>query len=160
MGFKKRFRGSYVLKVDDRGRIKIPSRYQSILENQYGREVYLTSVNGDYVLLYPLQEWELIEQKIEEIKIRSQVLEDFIRLTSFWGNESEVDARGRILIPPVLREKGDLNDNLLISGNLSHMEIWNKEKFETKYTSKSFTERDLDEVSRILNEVSTLSRDE
>ena len=109
---KKRFRGSYAIKIDDRGRIKIPARYLSILENQYGRDVYLTSLNGDQVLFYPLSVWEVIEQGLEKIKIRTKTLEDFIRLTSFWGTETEIDPRGRLLIPQDLREKSGLDDDI------------------------------------------------
>lgn len=159
-GIMKRFRGSYVVKIDDRGRIKIPSKYLSSFESQYGNEVYLTSVNGDQALFYPLKVWEIIEQGIEKIKVRNQVLEDFIRLTSFWGSETEIDPKGRILIPPDLREKSKLEDSVLILGQIDYMVIWNRERFISKYVSKEFTERKLNEVSRLLNEFSSLSGDE
>jgi MraZ protein len=159
-GINKRFRGSYVLKIDDRGRVKIPSRYLSILEGQYGREVYLTSINGDQVLFYPLKVWEKIEQGIEKIKLRNQVVEDFIRLTSFWGSETEIDPRGRILIPPDLRDKSKLLDNVLVLGQIDHMVIWNREVFVSRYASKTFSDKKLNEVSRLLNEFSPLSSDE
>jgi DNA-binding transcriptional regulator/RsmH inhibitor MraZ len=50
-GMKERFRGSYIAKIDDRGRVKIPAKYLSALELDFGKEVYLTSVNGDHVLI-------------------------------------------------------------------------------------------------------------
>ena len=71
MGKVRRFRGSYELKLDDRGRIKIPSKYLSVLEEQYGKELYITSINGDRVFLYPLEVWEAIEQSIETKKVRA-----------------------------------------------------------------------------------------
>ena len=60
---KERFRGSYIAKIDDRGRVKIPAKYLSALETDFGKEVYLTSVNGDHVLFYPMTVWQEIEKK-------------------------------------------------------------------------------------------------
>ncbi len=157
---KKRFRGSFILKIDDRSRIKIPSQYKNILENQYGKEVYLTSVNNDHILFYPLKTWETIEQKIEKNKFRSRKIEDFIRLTSYWGTETEIDPRGRILIPSKLREKINLQENVLIIGQIDYLAIWNCEEYESKYASKSFSDRELDEISRILNDEPALSGNE
>lgn len=159
-GIKKRFRGSFILKIDDRNRIKIPSKYRNILEDQYGKEVYLTSVNSDHILFYPLKTWENIEQNIESNKFRSRKIEDFVRLTSYWGTETEIDQRGRILIPSQLRDKVNLKGNVLIIGQIDYLAIWNSEEYESKYASKSFTDRELDEISRILNGESSLSGNE
>ena len=158
----KRFRGSYVLKVDDRGRIKVPSQYLSILTEQYGQELYVTSVNGDRVYLYPLKIWEGIEQSIEKMKVRSPEVQEYISRTSFWGNESEVDGRGRILIPPELRKKSQLNGNtnLRIFGEINYMVVWNEELFKEKSLSGEFSDEKMQIVSRLIHESSTLSGDE
>lgn len=148
----KRFRGSYELKMDDRGRIKVPAKYLSVLEEQYGKELYITSVNGDRVLLYPLTVWEAIEQSIETMKVRTPEIENYVSRTSFWGNEGEVDGRGRVLIPPELRTAGKLNDNLRIIGKIDHMVIWNEEMFRSKALSGEFSDEKLHQVSLMLND--------
>lgn len=157
-GTMKRFRGSFVLKVDDRGRIKVPSQYLSILDEQYGKELYITSLNGDRAFLYPLKIWEDIEQSIEKIKLRSPEIEEYISRTSFWGNESEVDGRGRILIPPDLRKESRLNgnSNLRIFGKIDHMVVWNEELFKEKSLGGEFSDEKMQTVSRLINEASTL----
>jgi len=156
----RRFRGSYTLKIDDRGRIIVPSRYRTILEEQFGREVYLTSVSNDHILFYPLHTWEIIEQKIGKIQLRTRRVEDFVRVTGYWGTESELDPKGRILIPPDLREKIKLKGSVLIIGQIDHMVIWNSEEFEEKYASKNFSDSEMDEISRLLNNESPLSSNE
>ena len=156
----RRFRGSYILKVDDRGRIKIPSKYHSALTEQYGSQLYITSINGDRVFLYPLSVWEAIEQTIEKMKVRSPQIENYISRTSYWGNETEVDVRGRVLIPPELRTSSKLNEELRIFGKIDHMILWNEEMFKTKSLSGEFTDKELYEVSRAINEFSTLSGNE
>ncbi|MGD2092550.1 MAG: hypothetical protein PVH61_40665 [Candidatus Aminicenantes bacterium] len=151
-GIKKRFRGSFVLRVDDRGRVKIPSQYLSILTEQYGKDLYITSLNGDNVLIYPLKIWEGIEQSIEKIKIRAPEIQEYISRTSYWGNESEVDSRGRVLIPPELRKSSQLDSNLRIFGEIDHMVVWNEELFKQKSLSGKFTDEKLQIVSRLIHE--------
>jgi MraZ protein len=148
----KRFRGSFVLKVDDRGRIKVPSQYLSILAEQYGQDLYITSLNGDRVIVYPLKVWEGIEQSIEKIRVRSPEIEEYISRTSFWGNESEVDSRGRILIPPELRKSSQLDSDVRIFGEIDHLVVWNEELFRKKSLSGVFSDEKLQIVSRLIHE--------
>jgi len=142
-----------VLRLDDRGRLKIPARYLSILEEQYGREIYITSLNGDHVLLYPLPVWEKIEQSIEKMKVRAPEVEEYVSRTSFWGNESEVDARGRVLIPPELRKESRLDDDVCVVGNIDYMVLWNEAMFREKSMSGQFNDGKLQKVSELLRAV-------
>lgn len=154
----KRFRGSYELKVDDKGRIKVPSKYLSVLEETYGNDLYITSINGDRVFIYPLKVWEVIEQSIEAMKVRSPEIEDYISRTSFWGNEGEVDNRGRVLIPPELRSSSKLDGNVRVIGKIDHMVLWNEDMFRAKALDGEFSDDKLHEVSRLLNDF-TASRE-
>lgn len=142
-----------MLRLDDRGRLKIPARYLSILEEQYGREIYITSLNGDHVLLYPLPVWEKIEQSIEKMKVRAPEVEEYVSRTSFWGNESEVDARGRVLIPPELRKESRLDDDVCVVGNIDYMVLWNEAMFREKSMSGQFNDGKLQKVSELLRAV-------
>lgn len=146
-----------MLKVDDRGRVKIPAQYLSTMKEQYGNELYITSLNGDRVYLYPLSVWEGIEQSIERIKVRTPELEEYISRTSYWGNEAEVDGRGRVLIPPDLRAQSKLNgENLRIFGKIDHMLIWNEAIFKEKTFGGEFSDEKMHNVSRLINELSAL----
>ena len=98
-GMNERFRGSYIATIDDRGRVKIPAKYLSALEQGMGREAYLTSVNGDHILFYPMKVWQEIERKIAAIPMRDPEMEEFVSRISYWGTETEIDPKGRILIP-------------------------------------------------------------
>lgn len=150
-----------MLKVDDRGRVKIPAQYLSTMKEQYGNQLYITSLNGDRVYLYPLSVWEGIEQSIEKIKVRTPELEEYISRTSYWGNEAEVDGRGRVLIPPDLRTESNLNgENLRIFGKIDHMLIWNEAIFKEKTFSGKFSDEKMQNVSRLINELSALPGNE
>ncbi len=159
-GMNDRFRGSYIATIDDRGRVKIPAKYLSVLEQGFGREVYLTSVNGDHVLFYPMKVWQEIERKIAAIPMRDPEMEEFVSRSSYWGTETEIDPRGRILIPADLRAASKLESALLILGKIDYMVIWNKEVFETRYMGGEFSDEKLNRVSRLLNEFSALPRHE
>ncbi len=153
---KKHFRGSHIAKIDDRGRIKIPAQFLSALEGGFGKEVYLTSVNGDHVLFYPMQVWEEIEKKIARIPMRDPDLEEYISRISFWGSETEIDPKGRILIPPDLRQSSKLENNLLILGKIDYLVIWNTDAFTSKYMGGQFGDEKMQRVSRLLNEFPSL----
>lgn len=155
-----RFRGSYIATIDDRGRVKIPAKYLSALEQGFGREVYLTSLNGDHVLFYPMAVWQEIERKIAAIPMRDPEMEEFVSRSSYWGTESEIDSKGRILIPADLRAASKLQGALLLLGKIDYLVIWNKEIFETRYMGGQFGDDKLHRVSRLLNESAALPRHE
>lgn len=150
-----KFRGSYKAKIDERGRIKIPSKYLNIFQQYYdNNEVYITSLNGDRALLYPIKVWEEIEQAIAQSKVREQSIDRFVRLTSYWGNDNDIDQRGRILIQTELRQSGQLNDQVLLVGKFDHIEIWNNETFVSKFRTDEFTDEEMDKVSGMIGRFS------
>lgn len=146
-----RFRGSYLLKIDDKSRIKVPARYHTIFESQFGKELYLTSLNGDRIYVYPLKVWERIESSIEKMRVRTPELEEFINRTSFWGSEAEIDNRGRILMPPELRESARLNDSIRVVGKIDHLVVWNDSLFRETALEGVFDEDKLQKVAMVLN---------
>src|SRR5689334_21469738 len=58
------FRGNAPARVDEKGRLKVPTDFRTPLEGKYGREVFVTSLTGDYVRIYPMPVWMDIEQKL------------------------------------------------------------------------------------------------
>ena len=156
-GKQKLFRGSYPAKLDDRGRLKIPARYLSIFEEIYGNDLYVTSLNGDYTMLYPLDKWSRIEETLGKMMVHEPDVNQFLDMTSFWGNESVIDSRGRVLIPPGLRTESKLDDGVRVVGKIDHIVVWNEQIFKTKVMDSKFTDGQLQNISRILNELSASS---
>ena len=58
------FRGNAPARIDDKGRLKVPNAFRALLEGKYGRELFLTSVTGEYVRVYPMPVWLEIEAKL------------------------------------------------------------------------------------------------
>jgi MraZ protein len=57
-------RGNYTARIDVKGRLKLPTSFRRLIDEKHGSEFYITSLTGDCVRIYPLPEWELIEQKL------------------------------------------------------------------------------------------------
>lgn len=153
-------RGSFTVKTDDRGRIKIPQKFLSLLASRFGREVYLTSLNGDFVFFYPLPVWKAIEARIESLQVRDPDIEEYVSRTSFWGTECEFDPKGRILIPQDLRSACGLQENVLMLGKIDHLVLWNSEHFQQRYLNGNFTDERMEKVARLLNEAASLPGNE
>jgi len=155
-----RFRGSFDVKIDERGRIKIPVRFLEVFDAAYSRQLFLTSLNGESVLLYPIRVWEGMEQRVEHLGVWDPDIDDYFSRLSYWGVESEIDLKGRILIPPALRNSCQLNDTIRIMGKATHLSLWNEEVFRAKEMGEPFSKEKVHRVSRLLHEASPLFGDE
>ncbi|HUG42710.1 MAG TPA: division/cell wall cluster transcriptional repressor MraZ [Acidobacteriota bacterium] len=135
------FRGTFPTKVDAQGRIKIPAAHRSVLE-EYGSELYVTSVTGAHVLIYPMNEWEEIEARLMEPPRMLPEKIKFLRGTSFFGQTSNMDKQGRVLVQPHLRQAASIEGEVAVMGYLNRLEVWNKERFQRILTEEPFTDAD------------------
>jgi MraZ protein len=135
-------RGNSPAKVDAQGRLKIPTLHRKVLEEEYGLEVFVTSVTGESVLIYPLSEWERIEAKLLEApKLRPEKIK-FMRNTSYYGQVAKIDRQGRVMIQPHLREVASVDGDVAVIGYLGHLEVWNHNKFVQQLESDPYTRED------------------
>lgn len=160
MGQMNGFRGSFFAKLDDRGRLRIPSKFLVTLQQEQNSQLYLTSLNGDHVMAYPLKVWEGIEKKIEKITIFNPDIEEYLSRLSFWGHEAELDSKGRVLISPELRDSAQLASELVLLGKLNYFVIWNAASFRQKYMKTEFSQDRLYQVAKAINEIPSLSGNE
>ena len=57
-------RGNYITRIDNKGRLKVPTAFRRYLEEHYGVEFYVTSLTGEYARIYPMAEWATIEERL------------------------------------------------------------------------------------------------
>ena len=136
------FRGSAPTKIDDKGRLKVPTAFRRQLEERYGREVFITSILGDSVLLYPLSVWEEIEDRLAALPSTDRTKQRFLERVSYYGQQGQLDGQGRIVIPPLLRESAQMVGEVVVSTRLDHLEIWNLERLQAKFIEQPFTDED------------------
>ena len=125
-------RGSSHAKVDDKGRLKIPALFKGYIEETYGREFFVTSYNAEFVRLYPMPVWIDMEKKLVSNPSMSPEIALFRSVVNYYGQSATMDDQGRVLIHPTLRQKSGTNGGVIVIGNLTYLDIWNREKFESQ----------------------------
>lgn len=142
-------RGNYQAKVDEKGRLKIPAAFLSVLEESYGAEVFVTSLNGDFVRLYPFEEWSKIEERLARLPSSNRLKRKYLNRTNYFGQAVSLDKQGRVLIPAVLRETAGMKGEVDVLGMLTYMDVWNHQRFLEEIKKNPITaddERTLDEL--------------
>ncbi len=141
------FRGSAPTKIDDKGRLKMPTAFRRQLEERYGREVFITSVNGDSALLYPLPVWEEIEARLAALPATDRVKQHYLERVSYYGQQAKLDKQGRVVLPPILRESAQMVGEVVVSARLDYLEVWNRERLLARFAEQPFTDEDFDYLS-------------
>src|SRR5437016_14538312 len=96
-------RGNYTARIDSKGRLKVPTLFRRYVEEKYGSALYLTSLTGECVRIYPMPEWEAIEQRLALLPSMDPARRKFLDMTNYYGQQSSMDSQGRVLIHPLLR---------------------------------------------------------
>ncbi len=135
-------RGNHPARVDDKGRIKIPNGFLQLLEANFGVEVFITSLSGDNVRVYPMEVWIELERKLEAIPGLHPSKVRFLDRVHFFGQATSRDKQGRLLIPALLRETADMNGPVDVLGKYDFLEIWNHDRFLEKLKNDPLTEDD------------------
>jgi len=142
-------RGNYTARMDAKGRLKVPTLFRRYIVDKYGSALYLTSLVGDSVRIYPMTEWESIEQRLALLPSMDPARRKFLDRTNYYGQEQNIDGQGRVLIHPLLRRSATVFHDVAVLGYLTYVEVWDMEKFQTRLLSDPYTEEDEARVARL-----------
>lgn len=142
-------RGNYTARMDDKGRLKIPTTFRRHIEEKYGAEFYVTSLSGECVRLYPLTEWEAIEQRLSLLPSMDPARRKFLDRTNYYGQQATMDGQGRVLVHPLLRRSAGVVGDVAVLGYLTYLEVWELERFEQRLSSDPYTEEDEAAIARL-----------
>jgi len=143
------FRGNHPTRVDDKGRLKVPAEFKRVIDEKYGTQFYITSLDGKVAQIYPFEEWERIEQKLANLSTFNPTKKKFLTRVNYWGQQVEMDGQGRLLIPQLLREKAVIKGEVAVLGNLTYLEVRNLATLQTEIETESFSaddEKTLDDL--------------
>src|SRR5437868_7351117 len=134
-------RGNHAATVDEKGRVKIPAAFLESLR-EFGNKFFVTSENGDHVRIYPMKVWNEIEEKLAQLSSHHPTKRKFLSRTNYFGQVTELDAQGRILVQPILREAAQMKGEVNVMGYLTYLEVWNHARFNELMKSNTITEED------------------
>lgn len=142
--------GSYRARLDRSGRLKIPEKFRLAIEEEYGKDIVITSYTGEAIQIYPLPVW----QKLTGITTEGALylkpsIRNFHRHVNRYGNHYEIDPKGRVLISQALRERAKLNEEVEVIGLSNHLEVWDKDILDEKLEARPLTDEDFEIISEL-----------
>jgi MraZ protein len=143
------FRGNHPTRVDEKGRLKVPAEFKRLIDEKYGTQFYITSVDGRVAQVYPFEEWQRIEDKLSRLSNFNPTKKKFLNRTNYYGQLVEIDGQGRLLLPSLLRESAGIKGEVTVVGNLSYLEVQSIEAYRKDIEEHPFTaedEKTLDEL--------------
>jgi MraZ protein len=126
------FRGNHQTRVDEKFRLKLPAEFKRLVDEEYGPVFYITSQDGRRAQLWPMKVWEAYESKIVQLEETDPDREDFLNVTSYYGQTVEMDGQGRLLLPPVIRQSAKLTGDVNVLGMQRILEVMNLEMFHAE----------------------------
>jgi MraZ protein len=140
-------RGNHAAKIDDKGRLKIPSAFRALIEEKHGTEVFVTSLAGESVRIYPMAVWVELETKLGAMPSTHPTRLKFLDRVNYFGQVAEFDSQGRVLIHGRLRESAGMAGEVDVLGLVNLLEVWNHERFASKLQRDPLTDDDLRALS-------------
>jgi MraZ protein len=126
------FRGSFEHSVDSKGRVSVPSKFRDIIADRYDGRLVMAMDFDRCLTVYPLEEWEKLEEKIKTLPMMQKEVKDFMRFFFSTATECELDKQGRILISPAHRERAGITKNVMLVGIINKIEIWDSKAWEAR----------------------------
>ena len=135
-------RGSTTARIDDKGRLKVPNAFRRLVEQKHGREVFLTSLTGEYVRIYPMPVWLELEEKLAAMPSTHPSKLRYLDRINYFGSDGELDAQGRVIIPARLRDAALMSGDVDVLGQVNYLDVWNHERFIAKLQREPFSDED------------------
>ena len=135
-------RGNYAAKIDDKARLKIPNAFRALIEKAHGGEVFVTSLTGESVRVYPMAVWLALEERLSRAPSTHPSRTRFLDRVNYFGQTAEVDVQGRVVIHQRLRESAGMSGEVDVLGAVDRLEVWNHDRLLTKMQNDPYTDED------------------
>jgi MraZ protein len=123
------FRGRYQHTIDPKGRLSVPAKFRDVLAQSGGALIVVANENA--LEVHPLEEWERLENRINEKSQFDPEVRKLGRLYISRAHEVALDGAGRILLPPDSRQQAGLGkDVTLVGPGRRFFEVWDRTRFE------------------------------
>ena len=138
------FQGAVQLNLDSKGRLAIPSRYRDMLLAHCAGQLVLTADADGCLLLYPQPEWQPIREKLMQLSAFNSRISALQRFLVGHAEDVVMDAAGRVLISPTLRNYAVLDKRVMLIGQGNKFEVWDEARWQAQHEKMAaFTDNDL-----------------
>jgi MraZ protein len=120
------FIGSYDHSLDPKGRVILPRKFR----DELGQDMVFTKGIEACLYVFPLVEFEAFANKLRSLPLTERPSREFVRVFVAGASQESADSQGRVVIPQPLREYAGLSKDVVIVGQLSRIEIWDKVEWE------------------------------
>ena len=117
------------------------------LTENYGSLFYITSKDGKVAEIYPLKEWEKIEEKLAAIPSFHPAKKKLMDRINYYGQTTEIDSQGRVLLPQILRESANLMTDVVVFGMQNYLTVANHKDFKRNMEAAPLTPEDEKELA-------------
>ena len=145
------FRGNHPAKVDEKGRLKLPSAFKQLVDAAHVTQFYVTSTDGKSAEIWPLPEWEKLEEQLADFSTMDDAVRKYLNVTSYYGQQVEMDNQARLLLPQILRSSAKLDAEVTVFGIRTYLEVHNREIFEANLEANQLTVEDRKAMAAILS---------
>jgi MraZ protein len=142
-------RGNALARVDEKGRLKLPAGFRSYLVPTFGTDLFVTSLRGESVRVYPLPVYARLEERLLGASAVKPAVTKLRSLLNYYGQPASLDAQGRVLIHPLVREKAGIAGSVAVLGQIDYLEVWNRTAFERRMDMDPLTDDDLKELATL-----------
>ena len=140
------FIGEYRHNLDSKGRIVIPAKFRDELHNTF----ILTRGFDGCLTVYSLEQWNKLFEEVNKLPTTKMAARKYVRMLTSTATECSPDNQGRIQIPSFLSKPVNITKECIVLGANDHIEIWDKDTWETYYTDAS---NSFEEVAENLSEL-------
>lgn len=135
-------RGSAPARIDDKGRLKVPTLFRAGIQDRKGPDVFVTSLTGASVRIYPMATWLEVERKLSAMPSNHPSRLKFLDRVNYYGQMSELDAQGRIVVPAPLRASASIVGEVRVFGRIDYVDVWNEARFADKLAREPWADED------------------
>lgn len=135
-------RGNFSAKIDDKGRLKIPAAFRTLIEEKYGSSLFVTSITGESVRIYPMPVWTRLEKRLAKVPSTHPSRRRFFDRVNYYGQPADFDKQGRVLVHGRVREAAGMVGEVDVFGQYDHLEVWNHRRFVAGLKGDPYTDED------------------
>mgnify|MGYP001200770677 FL=1 len=146
------FTGEYVNLIDQKNRLSIPAKFRNALDSDNDKTFVLSKGFDECLLLYPLNEWKIVEEQLSSLSSIKNKNRNFIRKITRHANYVKYDSQGRIAIPELLLDYANIAKEVMVIGVVKKIELWNQETLDNYEKQKQFlSDEDFEDLADKIN---------